>query len=63
MSKAAVRDGRSLFDALCADAEIMQHLSPDELKRLLDPAHYVGSAHAYVDAVLALHTAHTSSKE
>lgn len=63
VSKAAVRDGRSLFDALCADAEIMQHLSPDELKRLLDPAHYVGSAHAYVDAVLALHTAHTSSKE
>ncbi|WP_133646959.1 3-carboxy-cis,cis-muconate cycloisomerase [Paraburkholderia flava] len=63
ISKAAVRDGQTLFDALCADAEIMQHLSPDELKRLLDPAHCVGSAHAYVDAVLALHTAHQPSKE
>jgi 3-carboxy-cis,cis-muconate cycloisomerase len=63
VSKAAVRDGQTLFDALCADAEIMQHLSPDELKRLLDPAHYVGSAHAYVDAVLALHTAYKPSKE
>ncbi|MGH8779822.1 3-carboxy-cis,cis-muconate cycloisomerase [Paraburkholderia sp.] len=65
-SKTAVRTGQPLFDVLCADPDIAQHLSPDELKRLLDPANYVGSAHAYVDAVLALHTAHaarTSSEE
>ncbi|MEA3129847.1 MAG: 3-carboxy-cis,cis-muconate cycloisomerase, partial [Paraburkholderia sp.] len=32
----------------------------ERLQHLLDPAHYVGQAHAYVDAVLALHTARTT---
>ncbi|PCE23934.1 3-carboxy-cis,cis-muconate cycloisomerase [Paraburkholderia acidicola] len=59
-SKTAVSTGQPLLDVLCADAEITQHLSVDELKRLLDPAHYVGSAHAYVDAVLNLHAARES---
>ena len=59
-SKTAVSTGQPLLDVLCADAEITQHLSADELKRLLDPAHYVGSAHAYVDAVLTLHAARES---
>ncbi len=54
-SKEAVRTGATLFDVLAADATVSAHLSRDALARLLDPAHYVGEAHAYVDAVLALH--------
>jgi 3-carboxy-cis,cis-muconate cycloisomerase len=56
-SKAAIRDGQTLFDVLSADAAVTQHLSVERLKQLLDPAQYVGQAHAYVDAALALHTA------
>ena len=56
-SKEAVKSGNTLFDVLCADASVTQHLPVEQLKRLLDPAQYVGSAHAFVDAVLALHTA------
>jgi 3-carboxy-cis,cis-muconate cycloisomerase len=54
-SKAAVQSGQSLFEVLAADAVVTQHLSVEQLRRLLDPAQYVGQAHAYVDAVLALH--------
>jgi 3-carboxy-cis,cis-muconate cycloisomerase len=54
-SKEAVRTGATLFDVLAADATVSAHLSRDALAQLLDPAHYVGEAHAYVDAVLALH--------
>jgi 8-oxo-dGTP pyrophosphatase MutT (NUDIX family) len=54
-SKEAVRTGATLFDVLAADATVSAHLSRDALARLLDPAHYVGEAQAYVDAVLALH--------
>jgi 3-carboxy-cis,cis-muconate cycloisomerase len=56
-SKSAVQTGRSLFDVLAADANVTQHLPVEQLKRLLDPAQYVGQAHAYVDAALALYTA------
>ncbi|AUT70633.1 3-carboxy-cis,cis-muconate cycloisomerase [Paraburkholderia hospita] len=56
-SKEAVKSGKTLFDVLAADAAVTQHLPVEQLRRLLDPAHYVGSAHAFVDAVLALHTA------
>lgn len=56
-SKAAVQSGRTLFDVLAADSAVTQHLSAEQLKHLLDPAQYVGQAHAYVDAVLALHGA------
>jgi 3-carboxy-cis,cis-muconate cycloisomerase len=56
-SKAAVQSGRSLFDVLAADPNVTQHLPAERLKTLLDPAQYVGQAHAYVDAALALYTA------
>jgi len=55
-SKAAIRDGQTLFDVLAADPAVTEHLPLERLKQLLDPAHYVGQAHAYVDAALALHT-------
>jgi 3-carboxy-cis,cis-muconate cycloisomerase len=54
-SKTAVQSGQTLFDVLAADPAVTQHLSVEQLQRLLDPAQYVGQAHAYVDAVLALH--------
>ncbi|MGF6777161.1 3-carboxy-cis,cis-muconate cycloisomerase [Paraburkholderia sp. GAS334] len=56
-SKAAVQTGRSLFDVLSADSNVTHHLPVAQLQRLLDPAQYVGQAHAYVDATLALYTA------
>jgi len=56
-SKSAVQTGRSLFDVLAAEPKVTQHLPVEQLKRLLDPAQYVGQAHAYVDAALALYTA------
>ncbi|CAG4890184.1 3-carboxy-cis,cis-muconate cycloisomerase [Paraburkholderia saeva] len=58
-SKTAVQSGKSLFDVLSADSNVTQHLPVVQLKRLLDPAQYVGQAHAYVDAALALYTART----
>lgn len=56
-SKAAIQSGQTLYDVLAADAAVTEHLSAEQLKHLLDPAQYVGQAHAYVDAVLALHGA------
>jgi len=56
-SKTAVGAGKTLFEVLCADPVVTQHLSVGQLQHLLDPAQYVGQAHAYVDAVLALHGA------
>ncbi|SDG07268.1 3-carboxy-cis,cis-muconate cycloisomerase [Paraburkholderia phenazinium] len=65
-SKTAVQTGQRLFDVLAADPAVTQHLSVEQLQRLLDPAQYVGQAHAYVDAVLALHgerADHATSQE
>ena len=54
-SKAAVASGQPLFDVLAADGTVNAHLSPDQLRQLLDPANYVGQAQAFVDAALAQH--------
>jgi len=51
-SKAAVANGQSLYDVLAADETVARHLSPEQLKPLLDPANYVGQAQAFVDAAL-----------
>ncbi|WP_250451234.1 3-carboxy-cis,cis-muconate cycloisomerase [Caballeronia sp. ATUFL_M2_KS44] len=56
-SKAAVANGQSLYDVLAADETVARHLSPEQLKPLLDPANYVGQAQAFVDAALAQHRA------
>ncbi len=52
-SKSAVQSGRTLYDVLAAEPAVTQHLDDARLKALLDPANYVGEAHAFVDAVLA----------
>lgn len=56
-SKAAVASGQSLYDVLAADETVARHLSPEQLKPLLDPANYVGQAQAFVDAALGQHRA------
>jgi 3-carboxy-cis,cis-muconate cycloisomerase len=64
-SKAAVQTGRTLYDVLAADPAVTKHLGEARLKALLDPANYVGQAHAFVDAVLASYaqrTSHSSSQ-
>ncbi|WP_310630390.1 3-carboxy-cis,cis-muconate cycloisomerase [Paraburkholderia sp.] len=64
-SKQAVQSQRTLYDVLAADPAVTQHLDENRLKSLLDPAHYVGEAHAFVDAVLASYakrSPHSSSQ-
>ncbi|MDR3100293.1 MAG: 3-carboxy-cis,cis-muconate cycloisomerase [Paraburkholderia sp.] len=64
-SKTAVQTGRTLYDVLAADPAVTQHLDEARLKALLDPANYVGEAHAFVDAVLASYAqcaSHSSSQ-
>ncbi|WP_153101853.1 3-carboxy-cis,cis-muconate cycloisomerase [Paraburkholderia hayleyella] len=56
-SKAALQNGRTLFEVLADNPSVTQHVPPSELRQLLDPAHYIGQACAQVDAVLALYTA------
>jgi 3-carboxy-cis,cis-muconate cycloisomerase len=52
-SKASLANGTTLFDELAANETVTRHLSPDRLQTLLDPANYVGQAHAFVDAAIA----------
>ncbi|HEY3597429.1 MAG TPA: 3-carboxy-cis,cis-muconate cycloisomerase [Paraburkholderia sp.] len=56
-SKEALKTNRTLYEVLAADAAVTRYLSTEQLQRLLDPAQYIGDAHAFVDAVLALHSA------
>jgi 3-carboxy-cis,cis-muconate cycloisomerase len=49
-----VKTGRPLLDLLCENKEIGRHLSRAELKKLVDPANYLGVAGAMVDRVLRL---------
>ncbi len=48
----ACNKNENLFDVLTKVPEIMEVLSTDELKNLLDPTKYTGSASAMVDKVL-----------
>ncbi|WP_395061691.1 3-carboxy-cis,cis-muconate cycloisomerase [Paraburkholderia silvatlantica] len=56
-SKTAVQSGRTLYEVLAADPAVTRHLDEARLQALLDPANYVGQAHAFVDAVLAAYEA------
>jgi 3-carboxy-cis,cis-muconate cycloisomerase len=51
----AVADGRPLADVLEGRSEFRAHLSPADLRRLLDPASYLGSAEHFVERALAAH--------
>jgi len=53
--KQAVREGAHLRAVLGANAEVAAQLNPEELDRLLDPAHYLGQARRWVERALAEH--------
>jgi 3-carboxy-cis,cis-muconate cycloisomerase len=49
---AALAEGISLADALAREPEVANRLDRAAIERLTDPAHYLGSADAFVDRVL-----------
>jgi 3-carboxy-cis,cis-muconate cycloisomerase len=51
----AVQQGLPLREVLGADPEVSEVLSPAELDRLLDPAHYLGLAEQWVARAVAEH--------
>lgn len=54
-SRRAVSEGVSLLDVLLEDTEIRSYLSERELRDLLNPAHYLGSADRFIDRTLTRH--------
>jgi 3-carboxy-cis,cis-muconate cycloisomerase len=55
---AALTEGRPLADVLGARAEVREHLSGDDLGRLLDPSDYLGSTPELIDRALRAHHDH-----
>ena len=49
----ATRQTRPLLDLLCENAEIMAHVSRDQLAAMCDPTNYLGQSGVMVDRVLA----------
>lgn len=58
LSHAARASGRPLHDVLVGDKQVSEHLKPAEIKKLLDPKNYTGSADAMIERVLADHKRH-----
>jgi len=54
-ANAAIDQGQTLREGLLASPEVMQHLTTEELDRLLDPNNYLGVAREMVDRVLEKH--------
>jgi 3-carboxy-cis,cis-muconate cycloisomerase len=52
-SKRSAENSQPLQSVLMEDSEVRQHLSTDDIKRLLEPKNYTGSAEIMVDKVLA----------
>jgi 3-carboxy-cis,cis-muconate cycloisomerase len=53
LGKAAAASGIALGDALKRDTRVTRWLDGAAIDRLMDPAHYLGMAGAFVDRVLA----------
>jgi 3-carboxy-cis,cis-muconate cycloisomerase len=51
-SRRTIESGAQLGEVLLADPEVARHISSDEIRRLLDPANYIGRALEDVDRVL-----------
>jgi 3-carboxy-cis,cis-muconate cycloisomerase len=51
-SDAALAGRRQLADVLAEDPAVARHLDEAEIRRLLDPARYVGEAAAVVDRIV-----------
>ena len=52
-SKRSAENSQPLQSVLMEDSEVRQHLSTDDIKRLLEPKNYTGSAEIMVNKVLA----------
>ena len=48
----AVEEGMTLAEVLSEEETVAGHLSDDEIQRLLDPHHYIGTAVEQVDRLL-----------
>jgi 3-carboxy-cis,cis-muconate cycloisomerase len=59
----AVKENRALRDVALADEQILAHLSPEDIERALDPAHYLGSTGAFIDRALEAYRALSSGGE
>ncbi|HEY0753105.1 MAG TPA: 3-carboxy-cis,cis-muconate cycloisomerase [Ktedonobacteraceae bacterium] len=57
LSKQVNTSDETLLQAALATAQVRSVLSPDELTRTLDPAHYLGSTDILIDRVLATYRA------
>ena len=49
---AALASGTGLAEALMAQTEVVAHLDREAIRRLTDPANYLGAAQAFIDRVL-----------
>ena len=58
--KRAVAEQRHLRAVLGEEQQVTAELSPAELDHLLDPAHYLGQAHTWVERAVAEHSALTA---
>jgi len=52
-SRRAVEQNQSLQDVLLNDAKVLEHLSAEEIARLMDPRNYIGSAKEMAKKVLS----------
>jgi 3-carboxy-cis,cis-muconate cycloisomerase len=52
-SRRALETSQSFQDVLMEDAEVRKHFSAEDIKRLLEPKNYTGSAEAMVEKVLS----------
>ncbi len=51
-SMKAVEEGMTLAEVLAQEETVIEHLSPEEIERLLDPHRYIGTAVEQVDRLL-----------
>jgi 3-carboxy-cis,cis-muconate cycloisomerase len=54
-ARVAAAESRAFVEVLAGDPIVSGALDPSELTRALSPEHYLGSAAAFVDAVLDRH--------
>ncbi|MGH9747535.1 MAG: 3-carboxy-cis,cis-muconate cycloisomerase [Candidatus Acidiferrales bacterium] len=52
-SRQAVKDNRPLRDVLLDDAKVREHLSAEDIERLMDPKNYIGSAQEMARKILS----------
>ncbi len=52
-SHQALEQHKNLVEILCADPQVIQHLSPQQIHETMDPATYLGSSMTFIDKVLA----------